>query len=197
MHRTLEGAEMNPRYAALTAAAILVFSAATAFAQGDMETPGITTGVAGIAKSQVTITAGATGAPAGFTIWWMKQSDYVANGNEWFLYGDTREGEAYFWGTPTLNTNGSQYTTFKLAPNASIELEIGNLWDESGVTVDNPSWATSTMGELDPGTAYVFCAFANGTPQTYQSGLSVTVQEATNNEVCTRTPGYWKNHEET
>ena len=189
---------MTPRYSAFfAAAAVMVLSAATslpAFAQGDMETPGIASGVVGTRKALVTITAGVTGAPVGFTIWWMKQSDYLANGNEWFLYGDTRQGEAYFWGTPEIHTNDGQYTTFHLAPNQSITVEIGDLFDESGVTYTPPTEDIAMDGELQDNTPYVFCAYANGTPQIYQSGLTLTVQSTTQTQNCTFTQGYWKNH---
>ncbi|MBI1796009.1 MAG: hypothetical protein HY076_04705 [Candidatus Eisenbacteria bacterium] len=189
---------MTARYAsALVAVATL--GAALAFAvparaQGDMDTPDIGSAANGIARTSVTLTAGPSGAPAGFTVWWMKESDYIANGNSWFLYGDPRQGEAYFWGTPSLNTNGGQYTTFTLAPNQSITVQIGDLADESGVTVTSPSADASTGAELEYGTSYVFCAFANGTVQTYQSGLTLTVQSATQLVNCTFTQGYWKTH---
>src|SRR6185503_18686037 len=169
-------------------------TAVPAFAQGDMDTPAIAGLPYGIARASITITAGATGAPEGFTVWWMKESDYIANGNEWFLYGDTRQGEAFFWGTPTLNTNDGQYTTFKLAPNESITLQIGDLADEEDLTLIPPANNEDTGGELEPGTSYVFCAYANGNAQIYQSGLTVTVGSATSALNCTFTQGYWKNH---
>jgi hypothetical protein len=159
-----------------------------------METPGIASGNVGTRKSLVTITAGATGAPAGFTVWWMKESDYIANGSEWFLYGDPRQGEAFFWGAPDIHTNDGQYTTFQLAPNQSITVEIGDLFDESGVTYTPAAEDAAADGELQDSTPYVFCAYANGTPQIYQSGLTVTVQSTTLAQNCTFTQGYWKTH---
>jgi hypothetical protein len=188
---------MTPRYAAVLLAAFAVLGIA-AFAAPvraqEMDTPGIASIPAGTSRATITITAGPTGAPAGFTVWWMKESDYIANGSEWFLYGDTRQGEAFFWGQPTLNTKDGQYTTFALGPNQSIELEIGDLFDESGVTVTTPADDEATNGELETGTSYVFCAYANGTANIYQSGLTITVQSSTANTNCTFTQGYWKNH---
>jgi hypothetical protein len=55
-------------------------------------------------------------------------------------------------GASTLNTFGGQYTTFKLAPNASITIEIGDLFQETGVS--------GSTGELEYSTRYQFTAFA-------------------------------------
>jgi hypothetical protein len=126
----------------------------------------------------------------------MKESDFVANGGEWFPYGDPRQGEAWFWGVPTLNTNDGAYTTFALGPNESITVQIGDLWDEDGVTVTYPAEdvVLDADGELQPGTSYVFCAYANGTEQIYQSGLTVTLKGGTHHPDCTHSKGYWKTH---
>jgi hypothetical protein len=189
---------MTSRYAVVLLAAVAVIGLAAVGAAPvraqEMDTPGIASVPAGSARATLTITAGPSGAPAGFTVWWMKESDYIANGSEWFLYGDTRQGEATFWGAPTLNTNGGQYTTFALAPNQSITIEVGDLNDESGVTMTTPESDQSTGGELESSTSYVFCAYANATAQVYQSELTVTVQSQTQSTNCTFTQGYWKNH---
>src|SRR6185436_2782449 len=78
---TLEGAVMTSRYAVVLFAALAVLglasvSAAPVRAQ-DMDTPGIASIPAGTSRASLTITAGPSGAPAGFTVWWMKESDYV------------------------------------------------------------------------------------------------------------------------
>jgi len=98
----------------------------------------------------------------------MKESDYIANGNEWFLYGDSRQGEAFFWGEPTLNTNDGQYTTFALAPNQSITLEIKN----EGTTLHNFSIDAQHVNvTIDPGASHeVTVTFpASGTVEFYCS----------------------------
>lgn len=127
---------MTRRYSALFSAAALagalaLAATAPAFAQGDLDTPTVTKGITGLGKQVLTVTAGASGCPNGFTVFWMTQTDYVASGSEWWLYGDPRQGEAYFWGTPELNDNGGAWTTFKLAPFQSLDVEIGNLIDET------------------------------------------------------------------
>jgi hypothetical protein len=191
---------MNVRHALACCAVLtmlgLVAVHSPALAQGDMDTPGIGSAPFGTSRSLLTITAGPSGAPAGFTVWWMKRADYIANNGEWFLYGDPRQGEAYFWGAPELNTNDGQYTTFLLGPYESITIEVGDLQDESGVTMTPAAEDLPYGGELRPGTEYVFCAYANGTAQIYQSAVTVTVESATTGLNCTFTQGYWKNHPE-
>ena len=99
---------MSIRYATavLATAAMLVLAtgaATPAFAQGDLDTPTLVLGPTGLAKQTITVTAGPSGTPAGFTVWWMKKSDFIANNSEWWLYGDPSQGEAFFDGTPSLN----------------------------------------------------------------------------------------------
>ena len=173
-----------------------VFSQTTpALAQGDLETPTLTLGLTGLAKQTITVTAGATGAPGGFTIWWMKKVDFLANGGQWWLYGDPTQGEATFTGSPTLNVFDYDAASFRLGPNESITVEIGDLFDESGVAVTG--WRPSYGGELEYGTEYVFCAFANEGPTQYQSGFTENFETTTIQEQdCTFTQGYWKNHPE-
>jgi hypothetical protein len=191
---------MTPRYAiaVLAIASTLAFAGGVttpALAQGDLETPTLTLGQTGLAKQTITVTAGATGAPGGFTIWWMKKSDFLANNGQWWLYGDATQGEANFTGTPTLNVFDYEAADFMLGPNESITVEIGDLFDESGVAVTE--WRPSYGGELEYGTEYVFCAFANAGPTQYQSGFTDNFEDVTIQEQdCTFTIGYWKNHPE-
>lgn len=187
---------MTTRYAfaVLATAATLAF-AAPVLAQGEYETPTLSFGQTGLAKQTITVTAGITGAPAGFTLWWMKKSDFLANNSEWWLYGDPRQGEASFTGTPTLNLFPGDASSFALGPNESITVEIGDLFDEDGVATTE--WRRSWGGELEYGTDYMFCAFANADPTTYQSGFTDNFEAQTIQEQdCTWTIGYWKNHPE-
>jgi hypothetical protein len=191
---------MTSRYlvAVLATAATLVLAGgeiAPALAQGDFDTPTVTLGVTGLGKQTLTVMAGPSGAPAGFTVWWMTRSDFIANGSQWWLYGDPRQGEASFTGTPTLNLFPGDAPGFALGPNQTITIEIGDLADESGVAVTG--WRSSWGGELEYGTEYVFCAFANAGPSTYQSGFTDNFEAATlQAQNCTFTIGYWKNHPE-
>jgi hypothetical protein len=170
-------------------------SIAPARAQGDFDTPLVTLGPTGLGKQTLTVMAGPSGAPAGFTVWWMTRSDFIANGSQWWVYGDPRQGEASFTGTPTLNLFPGDASSFALGPNQTITIEVGDLADESGVTVTG--WRSSWRGELEYGTEYVFCAFANAGPSTYQSGFTENFEAATlQTQNCTYTIGFWKNHPE-
>jgi len=182
-------------FALVASLALAGGSAAPALAQGDFDTPTLTLGATGLAKQTITVTAGPSGAPAGFTLWWMTRTDFIANGGQWWLYGDPRQGEASFTGTPTLNVFPGNASNFRLGPNESITVEIGDLHDETGVTTTG--WRPSWGGELEYGTDYVFCAFANATATTYQSGFTDNFESATKlTQDCTFTIGYWKNHPE-
>ena len=179
---------MSKFYRITLVALSLVVLAATSFA-ATVDTPAIATGVAGHAKQTVTITAGPSGLPNGFAIWWMDRSTDLSNGGVWPTDEISGMGAADFTGQPTLNTFGGQYNTFKLAPNQTIVVEIGDLMQETGVV--------GTTDELAYGEQYYFTAFGldeNGAPA---SNLSVTVVGNTTTVTnCTYTQGYWDNHEE-
>jgi len=165
----------------------LISLVAASFAFAALDAPSLVTGTGGHAKQHLTVTVGPTGAPNGFTIRWMDQSTYFANGGQFPVEPTLGEGKASFTGEPTLNTFGGQYTSFQLGPNESIEIEIGDLFDETGVT--------GTRGELEDGVRYYYAAFANDESGSAASGLSVTVNGSTTESTnCTYTIGYWKTH---
>jgi len=164
---------------------VSLVSASVAFAA--LDTPSISSGATGHAKQTLFITAGPSGAPNGFTIRWMDQSTYYSNGGQFTAELAPGESMASFTGEPTLNTFGGQYTTFKIGPNETIRVEIGDLADESGVTGDRT--------ELDEGMHYYFAVFANDENGNPDSQLSVIVNDQTTTSTnCTYTQGYWKNH---
>lgn len=153
-----------------------------------LDTPAISTGASGHAKQVLFITAGPSGAPNGFTVRWMDASTYWANGGQFQAQPAAGESMAAFTGEPTLNTFGGQYTTFKIGPNQTIRVEIGDLYDETGVTGD--------VAELDDAQQYYFAVFANDENGNAGSELSVVVNDQTTPSTnCTFTIGYWKNHE--
>jgi hypothetical protein len=181
---------MNGRYAALPLAALLAVGGLAGNARAQQLDPMSISGVrVGHAKAVVTVTAGPSGALNGFTVFWMKRSDFDANAQQWFSYGNAVQGEAYFYGQPTLNTWDGTLTTFALDRNQSATVEIGDLADEDGVTTNKP-------GELEYGVDYVFCAWANGNQQqTYNSDYSENIdQVTTQSQNCTFTQGFWKTH---
>jgi len=170
------------------AVVLSVLMASTALA-ATVDTPAIGAGVAGHAKQTITITAGPSGLPNGFSIWWMDRSTYLASGGVWPTDETAATGAADFTGQPTLNTFGGQFTTFKLAPNQTILVEVGDLLQETGVE--------GTKAELAYGETYYFTAFGLDENGNAASDLSVTVSGTTTSSTnCTYTQGYWKNHEE-
>jgi hypothetical protein len=181
---------MYQRYQVVLAALfIVVVSLLVAPSAQAVDTPAIGAGVSGHAKQAITITAGPSGLPNGFEVWWMDRSQFLANGGTWPVDETPGMGTASFTGEPTLNTFNGQFTTFKLAPYESIVVEIGDLFQETGVE--------GTREELTYGERYYFTVFGldeNGAPA---SDLSATVSATTTSSTnCTYTQGYWKNHEE-
>jgi len=162
--------------------ATILYAAAPAHAgkPAKMSTP--TLACAGSTQTSISIlvTAGATGAPAGFTIQWMTAADYA-------VYG---------WPSPTIcdgsfsgNASDSRYA---LAPGASVTVSIGDL------LLDNGTSTTCGGADLLCGTAYVFRAFAHATSSLNRSDFTANLFCNTlacgSTGACTLTQGYWKNH---
>jgi hypothetical protein len=162
-----------------------------ALAQYPNDPPALSVGATARAGIELNITAGPSGAPDGFTVWWMKQSDFIANGSQWSPGGSTNQLESCFMTAPTLHTMNGTLASFHLSPGQTIQTEIGDLFDETGIETNSPD-------ELEPGVAYVFCVFActgTGLPATPTSEYSTTIAASTNpHGVCVFTIGYWKNH---
>lgn len=133
------------------------------------------------------VKAGASGADAGFTAQWMKKADYDANGG-WAQAGDSRLMQGDFSGIPVWVTEGNA-GDYTLAPSQWMSIELGQLFDEMGVS------ATDT-DELEAGTQYVVRVFARGTATLDASAptANIVVSTLTAPQNCTYTIGYWKNH---
>jgi len=135
------------------------------------------------------ITAGPSGAPGGFTVCWMTLADFLANGSDWY-YAESVDADmdGSFTGTPTKHTGGGTIVSYVLAPSQTVTVEIGDLFDETGVT-------TTDTYELEPGATYVMCAYANGYGGQPRSAYSITYERTTDvRNDCLFTQGYWKNH---
>lgn len=148
--------------------------------------------ILGASRTSVTavVTAGESGAPAGFTLEWMKASDFDALGG-WPAPGDARLHRGVFEGVPTLNTHDGTHS-YRLESDGAAGVELGDLFDETGVL-------TAQSGELEEGTGYVVRAFANSAPEGGASEPSEPVRITTalrSAQDCTYTQGYWKNHTE-
>jgi hypothetical protein len=146
--------------------------------------------VVGHGKIRMTVTAGPSGAPEGFTLWWATEQDYEDYGAYWPLTPADWFDYASFEGTPTLNTFDGLYNSFRLGANESIVIELGDLADETGVDAN-------TTEEMVYGTPYVFCGYANGGGAAGRSPLTLTfgaVTTGASQDNCTFTLGYWKTH---
>ncbi len=189
--RSLSSAFVRRTRGSVLVAAILVIAASSVAFAAQLDAPALTYVESGFGRVDLVVTAGATGAPAGFTLWWMKRADFEANGSQWFEYGDPAQGDAYFVGVPTLNNFPGEPGTFLLGPNESITIQPGDIADETGVV-------SYSLEEHEYGTDYVYCVFANAATGWDQSGYSPNSSATTNgaDANCTFTQGYWKNHED-
>jgi len=138
----------------------------------------------------VMVTAGASGAPDGFTVEWMPASTYDALGG-WPAPTSPLILKADFNGTPTLNVNDGT-DSYQLTPSDFAGVQIGDLFDETGVI-------TQAVDELLEGTSYVVRVRANAAATGDVSAPSGTLRVTTLSRTiqdCTYTQGYWKNHPE-
>ncbi|MFN0152497.1 MAG: hypothetical protein ACKVU1_17485 [bacterium] len=157
----------------------------------ELDAPTLTYVESGYGRVDLVVTAGATGTPGGFTLWWMKRADFEANGGQWYEYGNPAQGDAWFVGQPTLNNFPGEPGTFLLGPNESITIQPGDIADETGLV-------SYSFDEHEYGTDYVYCVYANAATGWDQSGYSTNSSATTNgaDANCTFTQGYWKNKPE-
>ncbi len=149
-----------------------------------LDTPTITCGDATQASIYIKVRAGATGAPAGFSIQWMTVEAFNDNGGVWYSSDDPNLCKASFSG----NANDSRYT---LTAGQEITVNIGELLFDNGTS-------TNCGDALVCGTAYVFRAFAHATStlqrSDFTSDLFCSTLQCGNTGQCTYTQGYWKTH---
>jgi hypothetical protein len=172
-------------FLALPASTLLMSAPVSAAKPNKMSTPTLTCGTASKVSIQITFTAGATGAPAGFSLQWMTLAEYLANGSVWLSSEDPGLCHSSFSG----NANASRYN---LGPYESVTVEVGDLLFDNGASA-------SCIDPLQCGTAYVFRAFAHANSSLNRSDFTPPLQCSTlpceqpgNN--CTYTQGFWKTH---
>lgn len=155
-----------------------------------LDTPVLGSYSQGQAKITVFVLSGPSGAPAGFTVQWMKFSDFLANGQQFYETPNDLQSDAQFTGVPTLNTWGGTLTSFALEPSAGAAVELGDIFDETGVATN----ATALL-ELTPHTPYILRARANaGAVDDASDWSSAYVVDTRVNINCTYTQGFWKTH---
>jgi hypothetical protein len=142
----------------------------------------------------ISVTAGQSGAPAGFSIQWMTLADYVALGSQW--PGTSEVPNALAASFCKANFSGfvppSGCIPYNLHPGQSVTVNIGDdsLYDNCAVS------SPCSGAPLLCNTAYVFRASA--LDATGQIRISDTITCATMPCVpgssCTYSQGYWRNH---
>jgi hypothetical protein len=134
----------------------------------------------------VKVTAGPSGAPDGFYVEWMYKSQYDALGG-W--PSDPYDPSLYyciFDGNPTWHVGGAD--GYRLGPGESINVVLGELYDETGVTTDY-------LNELVQKQGVVVHAYTVGDASQGQSPFTADLFGATTaSNNCTYTLGYWKTH---
>jgi hypothetical protein len=151
----------------------------------------------------LTVTAGATGAPAGFTIQWMSIDAYnafkQANPTLDWPSDASQYCAASFSGVPYGSKNTAQTggSTYNLGSGQSVIVYIGDLLDDE--LNSQLGLSTTCSDELQCGTQYVFRAFAHANSTMNRSAYSFY------NDVCAKTAdcntacqhhgfGFWKNN---
>ncbi len=164
----------------------------------ELDAPDLLPGIQASSIIHLDVFAGASGAPNGFTIEWMTAADFAALGDWPTDLTNPALHSAIYLGTPTLNTVDGA-TTFQLGSGASGTVEIGDIFDETGVTSTN-------RDEIPAGTEYVFRVRANGdgallkggaglyTPSTYSPTHHCHTKPHDDHDECVHSQGYWKNH---
>ena len=168
---------------------LTMISAAPLFAgkapKSSFATPSLSCAGSTAASINLQVCAGASGAPAGFSLQWETAADYAANGNVWFDSEELGLCKASFSG----NANLSRYN---LGANQCVTVDVGEFLFDNGASTGCP-------GSLLCGTAYVFRAFAHANSSANRSDFTSTLQCSTlpcqpGTEGCTYTQGYWKAH---
>ena len=142
----------------------------------------------------ISVTAGDTGAPAGFSIQWITLADYVALGNQWPGTSEVPNAQAPSFCKANFSgiVRSSGCIPYNLHPAQNVTVVIG---DDS--LYDNCSASSPCSGApLLCNTAYVFRASA--LDATGHLRISDTITCATMPCVgagsCTYSQGYWRNH---
>lgn len=173
------------RISAYVLASIVLFGPGAAVAgppKTRMDLP--TVGCAGATQASIAlqVCAGASGAPSGFSLQWMKKADLDAAGGVW--PSSDLMCHASFAG----NANLSRYN---LKPGQCVTVNVGEFLFDNGAS-------TNCTNALDCGTDYVFRAFSHASStlmrSDFTSNLTCGTLPCGHEESCTYTQGYWKSH---
>ncbi len=191
---------LRNRVFVLACAGLLMCSAALAAEPVALDAPSLDPGAEATTVIHLDVTAGVSGAPNGFAIEWMLRSLFDTNGGWPTDPLDPSIQSAIYLGSPTLNTVEGT-TSFLLGPGQVATVEIGDIFDETGVLATNP-------GEMAVGTEYVVRVRANGDggstgggndliePSPFSGTFFATTKQNGGTNECVRSQGYWKTHPE-
>jgi hypothetical protein len=162
----------------------------TAMAQGTTYgAPTLTPMASRPSSVRLSVKAGEGGAPEGFAAQWMTRAAYDAAG--WPAGDDLSLRQGDFTGTPVWIVQGNA-GDFTLAPSQWQAIQLGELFDESGVK----SVTDADVAELAASTEYAVRVYAidgaGAVASPYSATVLVTTSAAATN--CTFTLGYWKTH---
>jgi len=144
------------------------------------------------ASIKVTVTGGAnTGLPAGFSVQWMLESEFLANGGVWPVDSYVDQNVSSFC-KASFSGNAYGYN-YAISANGSMTVTLGD------VIFDTPGASSACENvPLKCGKNYVFRAFGHATSTLMRSAWSNTTTCATaacaTSGGCTYTQGYWKTH---
>jgi len=141
---------------------------------------------------KITVTAGPnTGLPAGFSVQWMLESEFLANGGVWPVDSYVDQNASSFC-KASFSGNAYGYN-YALSANGTMTVTVGD------VIYDTPGASSACENvPLKCGKNYVFRAFGHATSALGRSAWSNDTTCATGacatDGGCTYTQGYWKTH---
>jgi len=144
------------------------------------------------ASINVTLTAGPdTGLPAGFSVQWMLESEFLANGGVWPADSYVDLNVSSFC-KASFSGNASGYN-YSLGPNGTKTVTVGD------IIYDTPGASSACANvQLECSKNYVFRAFGHATSTLNRSAWSnnttCATASCTTDAGCTYTQGYWKSH---
>jgi hypothetical protein len=169
--------------AAVFLAALTVSAAGTPAHAVPFDAPTLSIVDRGFFRVTVEVQAGPSGAPSGFTIDWMTRADFNIYGWPSPFQPPLYSEICTFSGAPTLNTEAG--STFGLGPNETVQIQLGDLFDETDVAA---TWADG----LPTNTELVLRVRAEGDGTSTRSAWSPNLSVSTTDGSCTQ--GFWKTH---
>jgi hypothetical protein len=169
----------------VVALAALAAFAPIASAQA-LDTPTLTQTGGGFFRIDMDVQAGASGAPNGFAIQWMKRADFEIYGWPSDTY-DPLAAYCEFNGVPTLTTD-ARSSSYVLEPNGIHAVQMGDLFDETGI------YGTYLDAVVPGEYAFRVWALGNGVDLLSGSLPSPTQYFSTMGNAPECTQGFWKNH---